>query len=312
MATAQYQYDSFGTLFECNNASDIHQSGVYRIDQPGLRLDVLAQGLVHKNVSDPILVFFGGAVRRDGKIGPFFSGRGISRKLELPILSISDPTLELSDSLRIGWYAGSPDQIDLPGKIAALLDDVSRLHSSKLILVGGSAGGFAVLNVMQHINEPSQGIVWNPQTRISEYHRRHVSDYVEIFTGAVEPLLKPRQAQAAFDIAGISSDVTKSIMKGDGVLYLQNASDKHVERHMRPVTNHGTWHDVSENIMNSESRKITICLGNWGDGHVAYPKDDLIEAIEAIRSGESTLDLAQSISQKYPTMPSEMDEGCLQ
>lgn len=301
MAKSAYDFTAFGNVFETTSISDASRDGIYRVGSDKKPLDLLLEGMPGAHNSKFTLVFFGGAVERKGKVGPFFSGRGIAKALGMPLISISDPALELEENLRIGWYSGYRGYSHLPKRISNVLNLYSAARETQLLLIGGSAGGFGILNVMQHMKNDAKALIWNPQTRVTSYHRRHVSDYVGAITGRNQPLLSQEFSQRILDKTGLETDVTRANAAGGGVLYCQNISDQHVKVHLEPYMAHGKWQDVTRDVKICPDRNATVCLANWGEGHAPLPKDTLISSIKSIVSRKPLSEIALDISSKHPT-----------
>ncbi|EWS81512.1 hypothetical protein BF93_16530 [Brachybacterium phenoliresistens] len=175
---------------------------------------------------DTLTVMFHTAVDRARVNLPLFQRVRYQRELTAgPIVAFGDPTLDLSRELRLGWYLGTED-IDLPRSIGAI---VTRLASSmdayKIVLEGGSGGGFAALQVGAHI-PGSHVMAANPQTDLRKYnvraYRAAMTASFGIKDAGSDPQLLPR-IDAAERI--ISKDATMS------VTLVMNSGDIYHERH---------------------------------------------------------------------------------
>ena len=83
------------------------KNGIYHIDCDSQSIDFLVDGIDSFDEKKGFLVCFSGAVtNRECKYAPFFSGLNIAKKLEMPIISISDPSLSISNDCNLAWYAG--------------------------------------------------------------------------------------------------------------------------------------------------------------------------------------------------------------
>jgi len=121
------------------------------------------------------VVIFGGAV--SGSIGsvPIYSGIGVGSELPANMLLISDPTLQLSRDLTLGWYAGNKEWPNLQSDLSQLI--VALAGGTSIVLFGGSGGGFAALD--QGARIPGSTVVAsNPQTNILKYYRAPVERYI--------------------------------------------------------------------------------------------------------------------------------------
>lgn len=91
------------------------------------------------------------------------------------MLAFSDPTLDLSSSLRLGWYLGTTE-IDLPRAMAEIVQSVARASQvDQVFLQGGSGGGFAAIATAVHTPE-AVAVAFSPQTDIRAYAPRFVKE----------------------------------------------------------------------------------------------------------------------------------------
>lgn len=218
-----------------------------------------------------ILVCFSAAVpNRESKAAPFFSGLKVAKELNVPIISISDPSLVLSNNLSLSWYAGNQHLKDLPDRIASLLDFVSSFLDANLVLFGGSGGGFATLSVISKMKSSKvRGVVWNPQTSISLFNEDKVSSYLDI------AFLEDRYQMSLYErleSKGITHDllsIYKDIEAEDSkILYMQNTGDSyHVRRHSKPFMDSLDLIKEGDFTYSSKSG-IIFYLNYWGEGHI--------------------------------------------
>lgn len=106
---------------------------------------------------------------RTKSAAPFFCGVGLSASLNVPLLTISDPTLVLSDKLTRGWYAGNQYITDVFSSIAHAVDSLAERTGRHPVIIGGSGGGFAAIQTVTRMKGAATCIAWNPQTAISNY-----------------------------------------------------------------------------------------------------------------------------------------------
>lgn len=118
---------------------------------------------------DTLTVMFHGAVDRARTHLPLFQRVRFQKELGAgPVAAFADPTLDLSAELRLGWYLGSED-VDLPQSIATSIHSIAATTgATKIVLQGGSGGGFAALQVGALI-PGSHVIAMNPQTDLRQY-----------------------------------------------------------------------------------------------------------------------------------------------
>lgn len=235
------------------------------------------------------LVVFSGAIsKRNGCSPPFFSGRRISREVGLPLVAFSDPTLAHSMDLKLAFYAGSERAPRLPDGIARLIDKFADRTSAQPILVGGSGGGFAALNIGQRCEIEPYIFVWNAQTRVSHYDPGYTRQYIDVAfpshrmaTGQVRI-----EAERIMNAAGACNSVIPWSCSAQTV-YLQNMSDWHVDVHFVPFRDSFKYHNVCGCGYHSDDINTGLLLGDWGEGHAAVPHGTVIECINQIKSGKS-------------------------
>lgn len=154
--------------------------GIYHFIDGFNHIDIQLAGCKNLKKGQGVLVCFSGAIKdRKGTSAPFFSGLGLAKKMGVPIISISDPSLDRSHNLKLGWYVGYKGFNDLPYKLAILLDSFAQYFSSRLVLFGGSGGGFASLMILSLLNTLNAAVfVWGPQTSISQYEKFSVNRFL--------------------------------------------------------------------------------------------------------------------------------------
>lgn len=254
-------------------------AGVHSITMPeGYVLDILANE--HVDTADArlsLLVFFGAAVaRREAKSGPFFSGVGLSNGCKLPLVAISDPSVDNFDSVNLAWYTGGAKQ-NFQRNVELLLRALVRATNRELLMSGGSGGGFAALHFSSLLGDVASAFVWNPQTDIFEYNEVFVKSYLrEVFGFAHSSLARPDWK--AFCRGRINQHVISSvavestIQNPHRILYLQNHSDWHTEGHLLPLLS-----TVSKDSLAAQkgshvlgARKLVV-IEDFAHGHAPPP-----------------------------------------
>ncbi|QHH93485.1 hypothetical protein FPL18_06380 [Acinetobacter gyllenbergii] len=281
-------------------------NGVYVIDLGGISLDILLQGF-SESKNAYCLVVFSGALSKKG-IPPFFSGVTLAREVGVPLISISDPSLSLSEDLMLAWYAGNQLELNLPSKIAKILDNIFQKLEVKPILMGGSGGGFASLLQTSLLETPVKTIVWNPQTNISKYHINHVFKYLKIcFPNFKDEIISYEKMDVLnqnikllelVHKIGLINDVY-DIKKKD-VLFLQNIKDNyHIKNHLYPFFK--SEKGFKRNGVNSfvNSHDLALHIGAWGEGHIPPYKEIIVNTLKSIIKGKSNKDISSTLSMSY-------------
>lgn len=288
--------------------------GIHQIEIPGqLSIDIWIQGLLSakKNGSPAILVGLSGAVtNRNNKSAPFFSGLALATEMRLPIISISDPSLALDNEIALSWYAGNKWVIELPKKIAKILDAIGAHFNIPLVIFGGSGAGFAGLALSTLLNTKAKILVWNPQTSISAYHWRPVSKYIATafpehnqLTENIET--KPYNKRSEFlhkllEETGITHQVSiDQVNDNISLLYLQNRSDtEHVLNHAARFCESSSWRRVGQCSFCTTTGDNAIFFGEWGDGHAYPPRKLLVESIKTLIISERASDVAKALERE--------------
>lgn len=217
-----------------------------------------------------LTVLFQGAVDRARVRIPIFLRWRYQLSLGAgPTLAIADPTLDLSDSMRLGWYLGN-DELDLAPRIAHLVRETAdALDCSEIVLAGSSGGGFAALQVGAHLPD-STILAMSPQTDLRGYSPRLVRS-------AVEPALGVRSLSEEGVAEERISVPARMAARGTypRVHLLSNPGDTiHVKRHEGPLR------DAYEAAGRSTS--ISTSSVDLGPGHRSVDNDTYGEHLRRI------------------------------
>ncbi|UDM08502.1 hypothetical protein LG409_06230 [Halomonas sp. NyZ770] len=243
--------------------------GCYTIYESGALIDINVEAAG----AGPLLVFFNGAKNREDSTKlPIFSGAKVTPSGKASRLSINDPALYLADDISMGWYAGTKTialQKDIIPRIVSKV--ASLLSASKIVFVGGSAGGFASLFYASKFPD-SICITSNPQTSIFRYYKSHVNRYLKY----------------GFDVESVDAvranskltrgTVTNLLKYYDGslknkTLYMQNQKDlHHVNRHYIPFLESLGVEPMLNAGAHQHNDHLVTCNGDWGDGHKTAPR----------------------------------------
>ena len=264
------------------------RDGIYHCAVPE-RLDLYFENFENKSKNDvqTILVCMNAAVgKRHEKCAPFFSGLGVNRVLKQPLIAISDPTVS-SYPLSLAWYAGSEKCLALQKDMASFLDQIASKYKAKLVLFGGSGGGFAALALAAFLKTDTTLLISNPQTSISRYIYGFVKDYIQQAFPSNSAALKAldskphsdrvRTLYEALDSFGVLHDVTGlQIPHHIKLIYLQNKSDSHVADHAVPFIKNRKCTLIGQNSLECDNGGIFF--GSWGKGHVG-PNSNIVAAV---------------------------------
>lgn len=214
--------------------------------------------------SKTLLVVFHGALEHYALL-PIFSGAQVTSDLDVARVSFTDPSLYLSPTLPLAWFAGSYAQPDLQTAISLLVRKLARsVGATRIIFFGSSGGGFASL-IQAATNPGSTAVVANAQTDILRYHQQHVRNYLQ---------LAWNDDRDKF-IESVEFSALRAFRESENrpkVVYMQNSTDTfHIEGHLNPFLN--SCQVASD---------AYLLVGNWGQGHVPPPKNIMHGALQAV------------------------------
>lgn len=266
-------------------AAGSHEDGIHVIGGgPARQLELMIGGDPFAAEAGPVTVIFSGAVtERRTKIPPFFSGWGLAAVIGHPYVAISDPGLELSDSMAISWYVGSSLH-DTARGLAKLLTPLSLRLGGQLWLVGGSAGGFAALNIAHLLPGGPSVFAWNPQTDIVEYSRNFVTSYLTQAYPIPAASLRGEDyrdvARSALRYFGRRYTVLEDLpSQGPGrLIYLQNASDDHLRKHCVPYLFAQNYVMHSPGILWRDPEHV-VWVADFAPGHTPLSRERLISLL---------------------------------
>lgn len=236
-------------------------------------LDVLFQGNNIYEKSEYVLVSFKGAIQnRKKRSPPFYGCMNLSKRVGLPLLSISDPSLTLSDDFSLAWYAGNQYQRNLPYDLADFFDALIEKTGKKIIFIGGSGGGFAILSIhsLMKDNDNSLAIVWNPQTSIIDYSLAHTNRYLKAsFEGY-------NYGDKEHATKFLKDNVRYKIFRNDNkktVIFMDGYDHNHLRLHLKPWLGDRIKLKKEGNFLIYDN--LVLYIGDWGSGHTPPPKEYL-------------------------------------
>lgn len=239
-----------------------------------------------------VCFIFHGAVDQEKRGFPYFEGdflRGSNFPHSL-FISIADPALALSPTLRAAWYAGTESQ-DISGEIALLVRFVlARVKPTRVVFFGGSVGGHAALVQSSQVPN-SLCIVKNPVTAISRYS----VNYVDTYRRHCWPN-RPKEALERLICDDVSSCYLER--RKNLIIYLQNSTDRFVTKQMIPFLTH----------LRNQNQLHLVCHSYPGYSGHTFPVNVVVLWIEAALSApdlklSSIVDVVQIASSKLETIP---------
>ena len=236
-----------------------------------------------------LAVFFHGAVRgeliADLKL-PILSGLKVPLGAEADRLMLSDSTMAVHRNLRLGWFCGTR-RFNLVSRIDQILAKLTAQRSyRRVILLGGSQGGFAALRASRRL-PGSVALIWNPQTSIKKFfYPARVQDFAHYCFAAPTIDAIPPVFQVDREM-----DLTQSYAAhpaSNYVFYMQNRCDlEHLDDHAIPFSAALGFQGPSVLGVNRLSERVTMALGDWVGGH-SLPDRDSVTAVAGLILDQKT------------------------
>ncbi len=145
----------------------------------------------HHKTSKKLIVMLNGAINRSISQPPVFQRKTWLEYMPYNVLIIPDRTVEINNSLELGWYLGKSncDYIHSIAKLVTNTANELNIENESISFYGSSGGGYAAI-ILSTLLIGSNSISINPQTILKSYIRR-VYDKFILDTGHDErsPLL---------------------------------------------------------------------------------------------------------------------------
>ncbi|PRB72687.1 hypothetical protein CQ011_03340 [Arthrobacter sp. MYb213] len=263
---------------------------------------------MHNAEQKAITTFFSGAISsRGNKQGPFFSGIKLSSQNNLPMISIADSSLDDDPELSLAWYTGGAHD-NFEANLTTMLNAIADSLKTELILVGGSGGGYASLNYAKRLAKPATVVVWNPQTDIYSYYERFVKAYLKSrFNFAHSTLAQDNWKQycrpRTDKLVSTNVLVPETINSIRRLVYLQNKTDWHLQKHLSPLWSKISKHPIEPGVHAYTDQHI-FAVQDFAEGHNP-PDSNLIASIllqlsnTDMKAIDVQLDLAPNSGSQY-------------
>jgi len=253
---------------------------------------------VHNDITSTVNIlpiFFHGALDRDKITLPRYEGISLFKRLRCPAISFADPSLDQNKEITLAWFAGNASFLSLQKGIHDLLENIATKTSVRLLLHGGSGGGFAALTQQYLFGKKTRhmALVQNPQTSILRYHKTHIARWLNLFTGDLS------NPQEKLNELGIIHSLRMEDLTN--VIYFQNASDIfHIKNHLESYME-SPLH-ISNGILFRPGN--TFFVGNWGEGHARLPFEFVRMLISDLIHTKDYYEALQCCCSRFSQLPS--------
>lgn len=237
--------------------AQLGKAGVHSTLNTALPLDVLSEPRTKRDARTPLLVTFPAAITAD-RTYPYFSGRGVAASVGMDLLAFSDPALAVSTRFGSNFFMGTSKFDPAPHIETAIR---AMVGERPLIFLGSSAGGFPALK-FGNLFPDSVTLAINPVTDLM---------LNDTFLQVGAKITFPRWAYQR-----ISSE-RQTVVRGAAnlVVYAQNLQDQ------KFIRTHAARYFAS---LLRDDDQILLLTREWGSGHVPMPTEEIVEALEAIKT----------------------------
>nr|WP_314085249.1 glycosyltransferase family 4 protein [uncultured Shinella sp.] len=178
--------------------------------------------------SDRLFIMLHGAISREKHRPPILGRWNWKEKVGGSILSISDPTLLLSDQVHIGWYLGDEKRNPIPS-IVSIAEKVASDLDVTPVFYGSSAGGFAA--ICAACESGGVAVAINPQLDLVTYRKGLVS--VSALFGCSPQEAKGRHPSRWTGIGAFRRAIERDL--SPSIIIAQNKTDHHhLAYHLTP------------------------------------------------------------------------------
>lgn len=238
--------------------------------------------LTGKRRPGPLFVLLRGAEAERGKHVKLPRFSRFSWRDDFPgtVVCIADPTLQLDDDLKLGWYFGAPghDAVEHVARIVSVLCEKLGLPVSSATFYGSSGGGYAALQCAARLGQGATAIAVNPQTDVLRYNvLRSVDAFLKVCTGG----MSKEGAMEHFGprLSAMQAWQTQPARESR-CLIVQNLVDReHYDHHFGPFAK---LFGLPDNARTADGRMASIVYEH-PSGHAAEPREMLPQILETAR-----------------------------
>lgn len=135
------------------------------------------------NEQQRLFVMLSAATDRNKQSPPVFNRWTWAQTKKFPghVLCVADPTLELRDDMKLGWYIGTAehDATEELSRIIRRFAEALGIPKDKIVIWGSSGGGFSALALASRL-EKATAVAINAQTDIFAYELARTIETVRI------------------------------------------------------------------------------------------------------------------------------------
>jgi hypothetical protein len=276
--------------------------GIYKINFGSNSVYIRFTNLAMIDLSSNLLFCLNAATSgRGDKNPPFFSGGNLANSIKRTLISISDDSTHI-EGLDLGWYLGNESFLDFSDCVSNIIQNLAKRFHKKIVMFGGSGGGFASLMLSLKLSVPATIIAMNPQLDISKYPT--ASNYIKLGfqqeTSRIGDLVENiAQWKAFFAENTLMTEVMlKDLNPRCEYLLFQAWNDTHhLNNHIPNVL--PEINKISLSTFHGSKDNLHFLLGPWGDRHSVVWREHLEELLHRVLNSESSAEVVTKMAYKF-------------
>lgn len=239
---------------------------------------------------------------RDNKTPPYFSGEGISNSVGCCMISFSDPSTHIQ-GIDLGWYVGNEKWLDFQKDLVNLIEMITKHLSKKLVIFGGSGGGYASFALSKLFSQKVVIIGMNPQFDISLYpscNNYSTRAFPKSNISDIDNFSKKRDKWNAFFSRNnlITSFTHRDLNPLCDYILLQNWNDTHHLRLHTPLIL-PCLETLTLSKFYGTDKNLSYFFGPWGDRHSVIWKDHIVLVLQMAISGALGSQIIEKLSTEF-------------
>lgn len=276
--------------------------GIYKINFGNNSVYIQFTNLEMIDYSSNLLFCLNAATSgRGDKNPPFFSGGNLAISIKRTLISISDDSTHI-DGLDLGWYLGNESFLDFSDCVSNIIQNLAKRFHKKIVMFGGSGGGFASLMLSSKLSVPATIIAMNPQMDITRYPT--APNYVKLGfqreTSQIGELLgNIDQWKAFFAKNNLLTEVLPKDLnpKCEYLLFQAWNDTHHLNNHLPNLL--PEINKISLSKFYGSKDNLHFLLGPWGDRHSVVWREHLEELLHRVLDSESSTEVVTNMANKF-------------
>jgi hypothetical protein len=276
--------------------------GIYKINFGTNSIYIQFTNLAMIDLSSNLLFCLNAATSgRGNKSPPFFSGGNLAISIKRTLISISDDSTHI-EGLDLGWYLGNESFLDFSDCVSNIIQNIAKRFHKKIVMFGGSGGGFASLMLSTKLSEPATVIAMNPQLDITRYPT--APNYVKLGfqreTSKIGELVGNIDQWKAFFTENnlLTKVLSKDLNPKCEYLLLQAWNDTHhLNNHLPNII--PDINKISLSTFHGSKDNFHFLIGPWGDRHSVVWREHLEELLNRVLNSESSAEVVTKMANKF-------------